>query len=95
MSTAALQTGRIVRFHFVCNRFVKAYVSLSDTEGVYVLVPKVDGTPIFDKGTTVAYIPGPLRNYKGHDVRGEIAAWEDLADATEEDLEDAAEWGIR
>lgn len=90
-----MRQGRIVRFHFVCNRFVKAYVSLSDTEGVYCLVPKVDGTPIFDKGTTVAYIDGPLRDYKGHQVRGEIAAWEDLADATEEDLEDAAAWGVK
>ncbi len=90
----AVRQGRIVRYHFVCNRYVKAYVSLSESEGVYCLVRKVDGQPTLEKGSTVAYIEGPVRDYKGHQVRGELKAWEELADATEEDLEDAANWGL-
>ncbi len=90
----AVRQGRIVRYHFVCNRFVKAYVALSDDEGVYCLVPKQDGSPIYSKGSTVAYIDGPLREYKGHQVRGEVKLWSEYAAATAEDIENAADWGL-
>lgn len=95
-AAAGVLPGRIVRFHRVCNRFMKAFVDLGENyEGVYCLVALVDGVPVLEKNSKVAYVEGPVRDYKGHMVRGEIAAWEDLEDATLEDLEDAAEWGLR
>ena len=88
--------GKIVKFIPICSNFVKALIALKDATGssVWSKIPRNHaGNPIYEKGDTVGYMPGPLALYKGHEVRGRVTVWN--PDLAQQDIDDADEWGIR
>jgi hypothetical protein len=85
--------GVIKKFLPVCNNFDKALVELEGGQGnVFSMAPKVQGVQVFDKGETVAWTPGPLYSYKGHEVRGTLAMIQKIDDP--QAFKDADDWGL-